>query len=65
MGSQCRIKFLKGGRIRVNDHDTGKRCQTNWGDVDKLGDSESVDPESPELDETFWQQAIFVPEAKH
>lgn len=49
----------------MNEHDTGERCQTNWDNVDKLGDSEPVDAQSPELDETFWQEAVFVPEAKH
>ncbi len=49
----------------MSKHDTGERSRTNWDDVDKLGDSDLVDAESPELDETFWQEAVFVPEPKH
>ncbi len=49
----------------MSKHDAGKKSQTNGDDVDKLEDSDLVDAESPELDETFWQEAIFVPGPQH
>lgn len=39
---------------------TGKPSQSNWDTVDKLADADLIDESLPELDETFWQEAIFV-----
>ncbi len=49
----------------MSKHDTGERFRTTWDDVDKLRDSDLIDAESPELDEAFWQEAVFVPGPKH
>ena len=48
----------------MNSHGTGKPSLTNWDAVDKLRDADLVDESLPELDETFWQEAVFVPGPK-
>jgi uncharacterized protein (DUF4415 family) len=48
----------------VNKYDIGKPSQTNWETVDKLADEELLDETLPELDETFWQEAVFIPGPK-
>lgn len=48
----------------MNKHDTGERFKTNWDLADKLTDADLVDGDDlPELDETFWRKAVFVPAA--
>lgn len=48
----------------MSRHDTGKPSQTNWDGVDKLTDADVIDESMPELDEAFWQEAVFVPGPK-
>ena len=50
--------------MRVSRHGTGKPSQSNWDAVDKLADVDLIDESLPELDETFWQEAVFVPGPK-
>ena len=49
----------------MNKRDTGEYSKTNWDLVDKLTDADLIDEALPELDETFWQEAVFVPGPKH
>lgn len=44
----------------MNKHDTGEQSKTNWDLVDKLTDADLIDEALPELDETFWQEAVFA-----
>ena len=48
----------------MNQHDIDKPSQTNWEAVDNMSDEVQRDEELPELDETFWPEAVFVPGSK-
>ncbi|WP_242848255.1 BrnA antitoxin family protein [Sulfobacillus thermosulfidooxidans] len=48
----------------MNKHDIDKPSQTNWKAVDKLEDADLYDEDLPELSETFWQNAVFIPGPK-
>ena len=50
--------------MRVSRHGTGTPSQSNWDAVDKLAEADLIDESLPELDETFWQEAVFVPGPK-
>ena len=50
--------------MNVSDKPTAKPSKTDWAKVDALKDEELDSTDNPEIDESFWADAVLLPGSK-